>query len=714
MHWFTKLAGVALPALLLSAAAAEARVTRIVIDQQAPAFEGHTVGNAGAYVRIRGRIFGAVDPKDPKNALIQDIALAPRNADGAVEYTATFTLLTPADRAATNGVMLYQVSNRGGRVEPNATTAVPGASYVWTGWQGDRLALGCITDYPCQSLSNPTDGAGEMLQVPVAHNTDGSTITGPVYGSVLNTAGPTAQTVIYTTPVPYRPASLDTATAHLFKVTKQTVDGAVRERSEIPGTDWAWADCRTAPFPGTPDPTRLCLKPGFEKEFEYDISFTARDPLVLGLGFAATRDAVAFFRHDLADSAGTANPLAGRISHTIAQGQSQSGNYLRSLTYWGFNQDEAGRRVFDGLFPTIAGRQISMNFRWALPDVIQTIYMAASEAPAWWAKYADTSRGREPAGLLDACAATATCPRIFESFGANEFWALKMSADLVGMTATSDIPVPANVRRYYFPGTTHGGGAGGFSSKPAAPSAGGACAMPANTNPETDQNAALLDNLIAWVKYGRTPPDSAYPTLARGELVAPTRAAMGFPNIPGVDFADNLANPLMELDFGPGFDAAHQSGIPSLAPPAIRQVFPTLVVKVDADGNEIAGIPSVQHMAPLGTYVGWNRWATGGRKGQICNLNGALFPFAATKADRIATNDPRPSLAERYGTHEGYVCAVEAATVHAIRTRFLRRTDAPTLIAQAKASDVLKGTPGTEEDQNLAHALCKVSALSMR
>lgn len=707
MRWKLRTAALMLPIVLLSAPAV-ARVDRIVVDARAPAFDGKPAGSAGPYERLTGRIMGSVDPADPRHALIQDIGLAPRNAAGRVDYTATFTILTPANRNASSGVMLYQVSNRAGRGEPTAANAVPGASYVWTGWQGDRLALGCITDYPCTALDKPTDGSAELLQVPVAHNTDGSAITGPVYGSVLNTAGTTGQLILYTTPVPYRPASLDTRQAHFTKVTKQTVDGTVREGTEIAATDWAWADCRTTAFPGTPDPTRVCLKDGFDRAFEYDMRFIARDPLVLGLGFAATRDAVSFLRHELADPAGTANPLAGRISHTIAQGQSQSGNYLRSLVFWGFNQDEAGKRVFDGLFPTIAGRQISMNFRFALPDVIQTIYMAASEAPSWWAKYADTTRGRDPAGLLDSCTATGTCPRIFESFGANEFWALKMSVDLVGMSATADLPLPPNVRRYYFPGTTHGGGPGGFSSKPAPPAGGGACAMPANTNPETDQNAALLQALIAWVVNGRTPPDSAYPRLAAGQLVPATQQAMGFPSIPGVVFTDNLVNPLMELDFGPGFDATRQTGIPSLAPPTIKRGFPTLVVKVDADGNEIAGEPSVQHMTPLGTYVGWNQWAAGGRKGQICNLNGAFFPFPATKAERIATQDPRAALAERYGTHDGYVCAVEGATKAAQRRRFLRQEDAIRLVGQAKASDVLQNIPPTEETQNIARAICRV------
>ncbi len=683
--------------VLALAAQAEARVVKTVVDSRTLAYDG-------AYEKLQGRLYGEVDPAAPDNAVIQDIGLAAKKAGGTVGYITTFTVLRPVQHA--NGVMLYQVSNRGGRNEPTLATLMHGATYVWTGWQGDRLSRLCNTDYPCKDLDYPTDGVEELLSVPVAHNPDGSTITGPVYGSVLNASGSTAQLVIYTTPVPYRPASMDSKTAHFFKVTKQTVDGAVREKVEIPASDWAWADCRSVEFPGKPDATRVCLKNGFDPAFEYDMQYTARDPLVLGLGFAATRDAVSFFRF------GTeGNPIAGTIAHTIAQGQSQSGNYLRSFVYWGFNTDESGRRVFDGLFPTIAGRQISMNFRWALPDVIQTIFMAANEAPVWWSKYADGARGREAAGLLDSCGRDGTCPKIFESFGSNEFWALKMSGDFVGNTAADDIPLPVNVRRYYFPGTTHGGGPGGFSAKAGPAAAGGACTFAANTNPESDQNAALLDALIDWVVRGKAPPASVYPKLADGQLVAPTKAALGFPDIPGVNFADNLANPLMDLDFGAGFDHARQTGVPANAPAVVKRVFPTLVVKVDADGNEIAGEPSVQHMAPLGTYVGWNRWAAGGRQGQICNLNGAFFPFAETAAQRSATGDKRPSLQERYGTHDGYVCAVQAAASHAVTRRFLRPVDAIKLVGQAKGSDVLRSVPASEMDQNIARAICHLARL---
>lgn len=689
-------------AALLLANTAEAKVVRVVEDSRVPVYNGQSIGASGPYERVQGRIFGEVDPTDPHNAMIQDLTLAPRNAAGNVEYIATFTILKPAKAAGSTGMMLYQVSNRGGRAEPAAAAVIPGASYVWTGWQADLLAKPCITDYPCTKLTAPTDGVSELLQAPIARKPDGSPLTGPVYGSIINASGNTAQMVIYTTPIPYRPATIETSAAHFFKVLKQTVDGRVREKVEIPGSDWAWADCRTTAFPGTPDPTRVCLKQGFDPNLEYDMSFTARDPLVLGLGFAATRDAVAFFRA----SKTAENPLAGMIAHTIAQGISQSGNYLRSFVHWGFNADEAGKPVFDGLFPTIAGRQLALNIRFGLPDVIQTIFMPATEGPTWWAHYADAGRNRKAAGMLDACEASLTCPKIFESFGSTEFWALKMSIDLLGSAAKSDIPVPSLVRRYYFPGTKHGGGAGGFSEHAGAPAANGTCEFPDNPNPQSDQNAALLDALIAWVVDNREPPASTYPILPRGDLVAPTKAAMHFPTIPGVNFTDNLANPLMELDFGPGFDPVHHTGAASIQPPTIKRLFPTLVPSTNADGNEAMGEPSVQHLAPLGTYVGWNRWAIGARKGQVCNLAGAFFPFPVTRAERSEKHDPRPSLQERYGSHEGFVCAVQAATAREAKRRFLRPADAVKLVKQAQASDVLVGvTPDTKIADKLCQAV---------
>ena len=194
-----------------------------------------------------------------------------------------------------------------------------------------------------------------------------------------------------------------------------------------------------------------------------------------------------------------------------------------------------------------------------------------------------------------------------------------MSPGLVGTDAAKDIPLPDNVRRYYMPGTTHGGGSGGF--QPSA-RADGRCALPMNPNPMSDTMRALTAALVEWVVSGTQPPPSRYPTLAEGMLVAATQAATGFPAIPGVSMVE--VNPVLDYDFGPEFRYEDLSGEITRQPPVIRQVLPTLVPRVDADGNEIAGVPSVLHQAPLGTYLGWNIQASGFFKGQLCGFHGRV------------------------------------------------------------------------------------------
>jgi len=262
---------------------------------------------------------------------------------------------------------------------------------------------------------------------------------------------------------------------------------------------------------------------------------------------------------------------------------------------------------------------------------------------------------------------------------------------LSGWAAKSDIPLPPNVRRYFFPGTTHGGGRGGFST--AAPRPPNGCVLPANPNPESDTMRALTAALIEWVTKGTEPPPSRYPRLDQRQLAPATKAGIGFPDIPGAPLPEGLVNPVFDYDFGPDFNYNDQSGLITKQPPAVRHVLPTLVPKVDADGNDVGGVPSVLRQVPLGTYVGWNVTAAGFDKGKICTLNGGYLPFAKTKAERAASGDPRPSLEERYGTHEAYVDAVKTAAEKAVAERFLLRADADRLVAEAAASDVLAEKP---------------------
>jgi Alpha/beta hydrolase domain len=631
--------------------AAQAEVTRLTVETRTPI--------DGGYELLSGHFSGALNPADPHNAIITDIRLAPRNAAGKVEYTSTFAIAMPIDKSKASGVLVYDVPNRG----RGAAVALPGGHIdVVSGWQGDVL---------------PGDGR-QTIALPTAP------VTGMAMARFFNMPAGTT-----TLPVRGGPQggidgrNFEPVTAKGAKLYRATADDKPQEL--VPARDWALADCDAAPFPGKPDLTRLCVKGGFDARYAYTLVFRAGHPKLLGIGFAATRDLVAFLRHAEKDAAGNPNPLAGQVRWAIGRGSSQSGNFLRSLIRLGFNSAEDGGVIFDGLNPTIAPRQLAMNVRFGAPGGLAYLYEAGSDGPDWWNSYDDTARGLRRASLLDRCNAAHNCPKIIESYGAAEFWNLRASPDFVGTDAKADIPLPANVRRYYNASVTHGGGAGGFArlTNPV-----NGCVLAANPAPSSDIGRALFVALVDWVTRGVEPPQSKYPTLAAGDLVAPNSAAMGFPTIPGTVTPDHQINPLIQYDFGKSFHIADVSGVIDPLPPKVVRTLPSVVPRVDADGNELAGIRSPLVDAPLGTYVGWNATAAGYRAGQFCGNSGGYIPFAATRAERLSTGDPRPSVEERYPSHEAYVARVKMVADRLVAQRYLLAEDAARMVQQASDSDV--------------------------
>ncbi|TMH27321.1 MAG: hypothetical protein E6H66_23640 [Betaproteobacteria bacterium] len=663
------------------------KVTKVtIVARESPTYGGQSFGTIGQYEKIIGTASGELDPADRRNSIITDIQFAPRT-NGKVTYTATFTLIKPIDMGLSNHTLFYNVVNRGSRNFPYSIGGDPGDGFMqnrgyvllWSGWQGD--------------VPPAANNGNETVQVPVAKNADGSSITGPVIWRFSNV--PAGTNTIALTSVPpggftanfYQPATLDTTQARLESHSAESATGVTGVVTPISSNDWAWADCRTTPFPGTPDPTRLCLRNGIDPTLLYQLVYTAKDPLVLGAGLAAMRDVISFFRYEGADAAGTANPLAGTLSHVLGEGTSQAGNLFKTFVHLGFNEDESGRIVVEGLNDYIAARQTPINFRFAFPGGAATLFEPGSEPVLWWEDYTDAQRGRSRAGMLDRCRATGTCPKIFETFGATEFWDLRMSPGLIGTMANVDIPLPPEARRYYFPGTSHGGGGGGFTGATSpAGGAGGTCVLSGNPNPESDTQRALFVDLHQWVVDGTEPPPSAYPRLSDGTMVAANKTAMGFPSgIPGIpdDAPNGIVNSMLDYDLGPNFIYNDMSGVISIEPPVIKQVIPTYVVKTNADGNEIAGVPSILHQLPLGTYLGWNVVATGFYRNQICAFTGGYVPFAKTPADRIANNDPRPSLLERYGSIGNYYFSASVIAKQLVARRLLLPEDALRITNQA-------------------------------
>ncbi len=641
---------------------------------------------APAYEILRGQFFGELDPRDPLNAIITDLSAAPLNSRGHVDYSATFAIAKPVDMEQASGVLIYDAPNRGmgwmavgpgGQIRLNCVDADPeGHVRVVSGWQADVA---------------PAPGF-QRIAVPIARAPGGESLTGPI---LIRFTGMTALTqtlpigdgLVVSVSRP-SPVSLDTRRASLFR--QDSIDGPL---IPIASDDWAFSNCANAPFPGDPDPTRVSLREGFHPAYLYCLVYEAKDPPILGIGFAATRDFNAFLRYDEADSTGTPNPLAGRIKWAIAAGVSQSGNFLRSFLHLGFNADARGHRVFDGLNIHVAARHVPLNVRFGLPGGAANLYELGSEGPLWWFRYDDRVRGRGVTSLLDRCATGRCCPKIMETFGSGEFWGLRVSPNLIGTDAKADIPLPDNVRRYYFPGVTHGGSfVGGFLPEgdrfaPGMPK----CTLPGNPNPVRETLRALSKAFVDWIRSGKEPPASRYPTLAGGDLVEPSAAAMGWPAIPATPSPDGKLNPFLDYDVGEEFHYDDVSGVLTRLPPRIRQVMPSRVPRVDIDGNELAGVPSVQHLVPLGTYTGWNELAEGFGRGGGSGLYGGFIPFAPTKAERMAARDPRTSLEERYGNHQGFVERVRAVTSDQVAAGWLLPEDAETLFAQAEASSVLKG-----------------------
>jgi hypothetical protein len=714
----TLVATVALVAMLVWSPAADARITRIIIDSMAGNASGDTT-----YQTLTGRAFGELDPNDLHNAIITDIGLATPNDNGKVEYIASFSLVYPKDAGRISGLMWHDVPNRGGRLVISGDLRAQGDIGLSSGWQGDNAGPNGAgaTTVPANAdvLAPVTPSTNEWVKTPVLLG-----VTGRILGRIVNRSGANQPLNVMGNPIPYFPAdSSNNSDAILKEHLKETITGVVTEGATIPNADWKFCYGAGASFasPGTPTvlPARVCLGNGrtFDPAKLYQLVYTVKNPYVLGAGTAAFRDLQSFFRYEEHDDHGWLNPLFGKVRWAIIRGVSQSGNFTRHLIHLGMNEDEAGRIVHEGAWPLIAGRRVANNSRWGQPDGVLELYQMGSEGPQWWHKYPDRARNLPPGGILDRCQRSNTCPKIIETFGGAEVFALKMTPSWVGTDPKNDIPLPDNVRRYYLPSSTHGGGNGATTENPANVGANcpgnnwGVGTLRANPVPSTALVNRMRVALREWVINGIEPPASRWPLMLgprkERNLVEPTKAAMGFPSgVPGIPdsifLPENFVFPILDYDWGSEFDHSDATGNPTNIPPPIRSVVKTLVPRVDGDGNELGGVPTVQRDAPLATYLGWN--ITSGpadpfydgrpfHAGQVCNYVGGMVPFFKTKAQRVAAGDPRPSLEERYGTHAGYVAAVKAAADNAACQGYLLAGPAAAALGAKCTTTIPAGFP---------------------
>ena len=616
-----------------------------ILKVESPAFEGRTFGAVGTYDRIVARATIAVAPDDINNKIIVDLDRAPRNAQGQVEAVTDVEILRPTVAANGNRTLFYEALNRGSKLGLALFNDIPavtndlvkaadagngflmnrGYTVVWSGWQGDIVP-----------------GGGRMtFSPPVAPGVTGLAREDFIFDHTDNPAIGTLS---------YPAAELDAANAKI----------SVRERE---------ADPRTTPAGlgvAFESPTKISIKrpEGFDAGAIYEFIYIAKDPKVMGLGFAATRDVVSFLRNETADAAGTANPLTGRIDRAIGFGLSQSGRYLHDYLYLGFNADEAGRVVFDGLMPHISGgKKTFTNYRFSQPgrspyQHADMLYPGA-DFPFTYPVIADAISGKSD-GFLARCLAAGNCPKIIKTDSELEFYQQRASL-VVTDTQGNPITMPDNVRLFLLSNLQH------YSLAQDKSQMVKVCANPTNPLNAGPAVRALLVAMNEWISKGSLPPNSRYPSRADATLAPPWANAVGFPNIPGIAYPSRIAQPtaLKSEDM----------------PPSKGTAYPVFVPKTDADGRDIAGIHLPTLEAPAATHTGWNLRKVGFSEGELCDNNGSMIPFAATREERLKINDPRLSMAERYPNDGDRAAAIAKAAQQLVRDRLLLEEDAGLFIA---------------------------------
>ena len=621
--------------VVLTTAAADAGVTRIEISRREPFAGGWAFGAVGAYERIVGRFHGELDPAHGLNAGIVDLDKAPRNARGNVEYSSDFEILKPVDLAKGNGALLYDVNNRGNKralIQFNNAPSSNNPSTPEHAGNGFLMRSGFTVVWSGWISGLPAVDDTLRIEVPTA-----STAAGPIEQTVWDEFlfnVDSAKQGRLTFPA----ISTDTSQATLLVRARNAEEPTV-----VPPDQWEFVDARTIRF-----------KPAasFQIGAIYQLIYKAANPPVTGIGFAATRDLVSFLRHAAVDRSDTPNPLsvAGQpaVDRALAHGTSQSGRYLRDFVYRGFNEDESGRMVFDGINPHVATARLFLNHRFAQPNRMTHIahgFMFFPDLSFPFAYETQTDPFSAVSdGILARCAVRGNCPKVIHTNTGTEYWQSGQSLITTDPLGRRDGAPPDSVRIYHFTGTQHVE----IQIMPK-----GVCATPYNTVDYRPLLRAALVSLDRWVKDGTAPPPSRHPRVADGSLVE-TAA----PSIPGLPPAKG-PNPRPRFDYGPDFG---KGIISKTLPVALEDTYRVLVPKLDADGNETSGIRLPDVAVPTATVTGWAvRSTQAGAAGELCYLDGSAVPFERTKAEREAKGDPRPSLQERYRDRADYAAKVQKA-----------------------------------------------------
>jgi hypothetical protein len=621
---------------VLCAAASPARAEVTGVDVKVRA----AVGTSG-YEKIVGTVHFALDPKDPRNAVIADLDKAPVNADGKVEFSADLYIMRPLDPAKSNGVAFVDVVNRGNKTilrfsrstaastgdETTASSACPAAPAA--------PAPGASARTPADPTADLDLGDGFLTDrgftlVWVGWQFDVRRRGASMTIDVPRAKGVTAPVSAVFTPCDRRPSQTVADLQGYPALDPDAADTVLTVRDGVFGTPETVAKAKWS-LKGNV----VTMPEGFTPGRIYEIRYRSSDPPIAGVGLAGFRDLASWLKY-------APDALApARYAYTF--GSSQSGRFLRAFLYDGFNTDERGRQVYDAVMAHIAGAaRLDINRRGGTPNALSMF--SSSTFPFATGAQRDPISGRTD-GLLENPRARDHQPKIFFTNSSVEQWGGGRAAPLITTSADgkSDVPLAANVRYYYFAGTQHSPGR--FPPRVVTGQ------QPYNPVDYWWSMRALFVAMDDWVRKGAEPPASQYPKLSDGTLVPIAQVA--FPTLPGVHSPKSIP-------------AGRQDGKP----------IPFLVPQVDADGNDRAGVRLPEQAVPLATFTGWNfrNVVTGGPE-DLVNLLGSAIPLARTRAAREAAHDPRPSIEERYGSAEQYQQQVKAAADRLVQGRYLLPQD---------------------------------------
>jgi hypothetical protein len=641
---------------------AAARVERIEILSRQDFAPGIEFGDAGAYEKLRGRAFFALDPNAAANVPVTDLKLAPRDARGLVEFSAEFLVLRPKVTARGNGTLLYEVNNRGNIAilrqlheasfsNDPATVADAGNGFlfrrgvtlVWSAWATDVA-------------TRPGDNR-LVLRAPIATK-DGAPITGKVaYELIVDAPRATARfTGLIGTAYPF---ANDGDPDVVLTERQRRAD----ERRPIPRAAWSFVE----PSEGGAA-SEIALDGGFKPGRIYELVYTARDPIVAAAGMAGIRDLLSYLR---------SNPLAGAPAPrtSLIFGISQSGRLIQTMLLRGLHVDEDGRAVFDGAFVHVAGGgKGGFDYRFAMPtrhfSVLEDHIYPTDFFPFATVSARDSATGAE-GSILDRARALGAVPKLFYVNNSSEYWNRAASLIATDPDGERDLPPAPEARIYLIAGAQHYVGA--LSER-------GIFANCVNMLNHYRAMRALMLAFERWVRDGVEPPPSTYPRIADGTLVTVAAHGKAFPGIPDFRLPEgNLRPP--RLDFGSRFETDR---VAEQVPPRMGKPFATLVPRPDADGLDQGGIALPEVLLPLGTRTGFNtRNEAAGFPGATGRWDGSFLPFARTEAERQASGDPRPSLEARYVSRAAYEEKVRAAAADVVRRGFLLPQDVDALVSEA-------------------------------